>query len=418
MARDTNTTIWYTSRPKAWPDPPSLMSFSTLCVLETCPRRWALSSASYPEIWSQAGYPRTLSLAAIEGTAVHMALEILSKAMSDNGCPSVADGSAVKVLKELGGYTVLLERCVENALQAYSGNPRALPALERTRRLLAARIPDLRTKVQSLLSRVRLESRNVIDSSVDIGQHEHKKRTVLSYGSYAEVELRAPDISWHGYADILTLSATHCEIRDFKTGTPKDEHQFQLIIYALLWWRDRDLNPSARLANRLVVSYDDRDIEIEASGVDVLCSAEEELRKRTTAALATLKHKPPEARPSSQNCSYCNVRHLCEEYWEHHVESRRGDDTSEEQCTDLQIRLSARHGPSSWEVVVESSSSLKTGRSILLRTSNLLFELHPGQRLRLLNIRLSVPREDPLKDECSPVIATIGKGTEIFQIFT
>lgn len=418
MTRDTNTTIWYASRPKAWPDPPSLMSFSTLFVLEACPRRWALSSASYPGTWSQPGYPRALSLAAIEGTAVHMALEILSKAMSDSGCPSVADGSAVKVLKELGGYTVLLERCVENALQAHSGNPRALPALERTRRLLAARIPDLRTKVQSLLSRVRLESRNVIDSSVDIGQHEHNKRTVLSYGSYAEVELRAPDISWHGYADILTLSATHCEIRDFKTGTPKDEHQFQLLIYALLWWRDRDLNPSARLANRLVVSYDDRDIEIQAPGVDALCSAQEELRKRTTAALATLKHKPPEARPSSKNCSYCNVRHLCEEYWEHHMESRRGDDTSEEQCTDLQIKLSARHGPSSWEGVVESSSSLKTGRSTLLRTSNLLFELHPGQRLRLLNIRLSVPREDPLEDECSPVIATMGKGTEIFQIPT
>ena len=90
---------------------------------------------------------------------------------------------------------------------------------------------------------------------------------------------------------ILTLSATHCEIRDFKTGTPKDEHQFQLLIYALLWWRDRDLNPSARLANRLIVSYDDRDIEIQAPGVDVLCSTEEELRKRTTAALATFKYK-------------------------------------------------------------------------------------------------------------------------------
>ena len=209
MTQDTNTTIWYASRPRAWPDPPSLMSFSTLCVLEACARRWALSSASDPGIWFHPGYPPALSLAASEGTAVHMALEILSKGMSDSGCPSVADGSAVKVLKELGGYTVLLEGCVENALQAYSGNARALPALERTRRLLAARIPDLRTKVQSLLSRVRLESRNVIDSLMDIGQHEHNKRTVLSYGSYAEVELRAPDMSWHGYADILTLSATH-----------------------------------------------------------------------------------------------------------------------------------------------------------------------------------------------------------------
>lgn len=418
MARDTNTTIWYALRPKAWPDPPSLMSFSTLCVLETCPRRWALSSASYPEIWSQAGYPRTLSLAAIEGTAVHMALEILSKAMSDNGCPPVADGSAVKVLKELGGYTVLLEWCVENTLQPYSGNPRALPALERTRRLLAARIPDLRTKVQSLLSRVRLESRNVIGSSVDIGQREHKERTVLSYGSYTEVELRAPDISWHGYADILTLSASHCEIRDFKTGMPKDDHLSQLLIYALLWWRDRDLNPSARLANRLVVSYDDRDIEIQAPGVDALGSAEEELRKRTTAALAILKHKPPEARPGSKNCSYCGMRHLCDEYWKHLVESRGSDEESEGQYGDLQIRLSARHGPTSWEGIVESSSSLKIGRSILLRTSNLFFDLQPSQRLRLLNIRLSVLRDDPLEDECFPIIATMGKGTEIFQILT
>src|SRR2546430_2535646 len=49
--------------PSTWPSPPTEMSVSTLRELEACPRRWALSSARYPEIWDRVGYPPKLNIA-------------------------------------------------------------------------------------------------------------------------------------------------------------------------------------------------------------------------------------------------------------------------------------------------------------------------------------------------------------------
>ena len=43
--------------PDTWPEPPREMSVSSLRAIESCPRRWALSTASYPNLWRGIGYP-------------------------------------------------------------------------------------------------------------------------------------------------------------------------------------------------------------------------------------------------------------------------------------------------------------------------------------------------------------------------
>lgn len=393
------------------------MSFSTLSELEACPRRWALSAAEYPHVWEHRGYPRAPQPAALEGTIVHLAIKKIAHAFAERGCPSLLDEGAISTLKELGGFTAIVVDCVDRALRPYEGNPRAAPTLEGSRRRLSARVPELRSRVQRLLSRLRPEPRAASPGGPS-AHPEGESRHQLAHGTHAEIELRVPELSWHGIADLLTLSTTSCEIRDFKTGTPKQEHEIQLRTYALLWARDRDLNPSGRLADRLVLSYDERDVEAPAPRPNALRSLEDELRERTAAALAAVQRDPPEARPSPENCAYCTVRHLCEEYWQSHVPHGGGREPREPQFADLQLKLSGRHGPTSWDGIVESPSDLKADRPILLRTSNLRFDLQPGQRIRLLNVHVGMPNEESIEDESLPVLATMGTRTEVFLLST
>lgn len=391
------------------------MSLSTLSELEACPRRWALSAAEYAHVWKERGYPRALQPTALEGMVVHLALQRITSALVERGCPSLLDERAISTLRELGGYTAIILGSLARALQPYEENPRAAPVLDRIRHRLAARVPELRSRVQRFLSRIHPESHAA--RSEDPTTHpQWESRHQLQHGSHAEVELRASKLGWLGVVDLLTLSTTWCEIRDFKTGTSKQEHEFQVRTYALLWARDNDLNPSGRLADKLVLSYDKGDVEVPAPSAPELRSLEDELRERSAAALAALQTDRPEARPGPENCEYCAVRHLCEEYWQWHARQGGNRESSKGQFADLQIKLTGRHGPSSWDGVVESPADVKACGLLLLRTANLRFELHPGQRLRLLNVHISMPDEQSMEDKRPPVVATMGASTEVFLL--
>jgi hypothetical protein len=205
-----------------------------------------------------------------------------------------------------------------------------------------------------------------------------------------------------------------CEIRDFKTGQMKDEHHAQLHVYAVLWWRDIERNPATRPANRLVISYDAGDVEVEVPTLEQLALVEANLRKSTEAVLAELDRDPPNARPSVENCSYCSVRHLCEDYWHWRSTGAPRDATSG--FSDLQIKLSSQHSDSSWGGVVESCGRLQAGEAVLLRTSKLPFELKSGLRLRILNAYVSITEKDLDQGTPEPVIATMGVASEAFLV--
>lgn len=391
------------------------MSFSTLSELQECPRRWALKAAEYPHVWGHRGYPRSPQAAALEGMVVHIALQTITQSLTDEGCPTLLDARAISVLRKLGGFTVIINSCLQRALRPYEENPRAAPVLEGIRRRLVAKVPEIRSRVQVLLSRICLEP-NSDGRSRALIHRKGEARHPLSYGSYSEVELRVPELGWHGVADLLTLSRRSIEIRDFKTGAYKEGHESQLRTYALLWARDRDLNPSGRVADKLVISYDERDLQLPAPSESAFVPLEDDLRRQTAAAIAELQVNPPEARPKQDNCAYCSVRHLCEEYWQWLSSHEGGDQSPGGQFADIQIKLLSRHGPTSWDGVVRYSSAMKLDRPILLRTSNVPFDLQPGQEIRLLNVGLSMSTEGFTEGELSTAVATTGTSTEVFLV--
>jgi hypothetical protein len=115
----------------------------------------------------------------------------------------------------------------------------------------------------------------------------------------------------------------------------------------------------------------------------------------------TSRHRPA-TRPSVDNCRYCAVRHLCDEYWQEIPAAVEPD------FTDLQIAVVGRHGPSSWDGIIERSFRKDTAESIVLRTpatSELVFT--KGDCIRVLDVHVSTVDEGNV-----PIVASMSSMSE------
>ena len=409
MGLNANSSLWMTDGPAAWPDAPVEMTVTTLREIESCPRRWALSAGHYPDLWSGRGYPPCVRLGALAGSVVHLALEVITGALARAGCPSLEDPAALQVMRDLGGYTKVVDDCIDRTLSRLANSPRAQRVIEVAARSLRAKVPELRTRTQTMLCRVRLppiQGRQAEGSA-------RRARGPLTAGTFAEMELRAEEIGWKGKVDLLVLSPDVCEIIDFKTGLPDEGHRFQVHVYALLWSRDGQLNPGRRRADRLVLAYGRGDEEVPSPTELELDGLEYRLIARAAAAREAVSQRPPEAKPSPENCLYCNVRHLCNEYWAGPTLRQLGDGLGGSGVTDIAIRITGRHGPLSWDAVVESSAAATHGDQFLLRADKRPLSLRPGQVVRLLAVHISDPGgEDPE----SVMVGTLGTTSEVFLV--
>jgi hypothetical protein len=390
------------------------MSFSTLLDLEVCPKRWALNGARYPDIWSGSGYPRIPNLAALKGTIVH---NVINSIVEDFTLRSGDGTSGLRIsqaLRNLGGFTQLIEKTIEVVLRQYAENPRALPTLKKIHGQLQADIPELRLKSQELLARINF------DRFANVGISENppiseRARYPLSSGIYSELEIKSADLGWHGFVDFLTLSSDVCEIRDFKAGKEKEEHIFQLLTYALLWLNDCELNPLKRPVTRLIISYLKNDIEIPAPGHVDYPAIEDAMKERTTKALMSIKSMPPKASVVVDNCCFCQVRHLCNEYWDtqqKNVPKLSIDRTS--QFIDIQAIMISQRGPSSWDAKVESCWFALNGKPLLILDQTIsLRTIRQGDRVRFLNVHASDPG-DEAEHSSPPLRVNFGDYSEYF----
>lgn len=301
---------------------------------------------------------------------------------------------------------------IEEVLVPYMSNPRVVHNLERFRASLEAKAPEIRTRTQRLLSRIRPEQ---LTAKVTVPRHGTAPRLALGYGTHTEVLLQAPGLGWRGVADLVNLSATKCEICDFKTGDLKEDYRVQLLIYALLWARDSELNPRRRLVDRLALCFQEYDVEVPCPDGRGLLLLEAEIRERSGAALRGLGSGIPPARTSLENCTSCAVRHLCEDYWLWVARQKTAGDVVEGHYADIQIKLSSQHGPTSWDGKVESCRTVSAGRPVLLRTDGTGFLLREGQHLRLLDAFLHAQNDD-VRQGHPLTVATTGSYSEVFLL--
>ncbi len=387
-----------------WPLAPGFWSYSSLGNAEECPRRWMLSRADYGDLWDGPGYPPRPTLAALTGSVVHRCLELLLTTFQAQGCMSVTDPSAVEAIRGLGGYSKLVNSVITEELAALQGNPRAIELVATLERQLVKKVPHIRERAQLAISCAQL----MADHHGSEIRSDAATRTGITPGSHAEVELRADELRLLGRADLITVGETGCTIMDYKTGTPSDHHAEQLRLYGLLWTQDREINPDQIPIERLVVSYATHDEVVDVPSDAELETLADQISVRIEATEEQLALRPLPANPDPEICEFCDVRHLCDDYWVT-VCSTLGAEpaVSSGDFVDCEGEVTRQNGPRSWVLELEGESN-----SALLRTLTERPGFAVGDYVRLLGVAARTVQEDGVSQR----VLTMTSFTESFQL--
>lgn len=301
-----------------------------------------------------------------------------------------------------------LRSALERILKHYNDNPRAGALMEHAQRTLRGQVPALRARVQSMLSRIRLPKGAATPTAPSTSKSSGPPpRLPLANGTYPEVEVRAKSIGWKGKVDLLVLGDDACEITDFKTGAADEGHKFQVRAYAVIWRLDDELNPSGRLVDRLVLACEARDVDVAPPSASEIDDLSRELLARRQAAEAALAARPPSAHPSTEACRYCGVRQLCDAYWAGSSQAVSDDG----RFGDVELKITGRHGPTSWDAVVVRARDFPAKTTALLRLQQ-PDEFKVGARVRVLDGALA---RDP-EDDAAPSIVTLGAFSEAYRV--
>jgi hypothetical protein len=277
----------------------------------------------------------------------------------------------------------VIDQVVTEHMTRLVANPRL--TRDRTaalRRALAERVPETRTRVQSILSRTDLPRERTIGSPTtsDAPTIPVDGPAALDRGAYPEVALTAPDLRLAGRIDLLTVSEDIVRITDYKTGNEDPAHLDQLRTYALLWALDGTANPDRGLATELLVEYPTHHIRVSAPDTDELRALETEIAARIVIADDVLAHPPPPAKPDPEVCRFCAVRQMCDDYWQtiapDPIQVPIGD------WFDVEGTIAENLGARSWLLTTRGS-----GSGIVLRTPAPRDDIQVGDRLRVLGVR-------------------------------
>jgi hypothetical protein len=394
--------FWHVVSPILWPEPPKYFSYSGLNEIETCPRRWALSNATYGTSGTRYLYPKKPGLSALAGQVIHATLDDLVTAVGAAGCQTAED--AVDVLRSQGGISSAIEQHALSVVLSLEANPRMRPRAQELARALQRQTPEMREVVQGALGQVLFAQPTRLVAG---GGGATGTRGVLGHGLHTEVKLAPARLEWIGWADAIRLTLHECEIIDYKSGAPSSSHTEQLRIYALLWARDETLNPAGRLADRLTLVYPGS-VETSPGPSELeLQEIERGLRARAQVCSDDLRGSPPAARVSPNACRYCDVKQLCNAYWT--------DEGQRAICElpppperSVQVVVTNCRADRVWDLMIEADAYLPAGTAAV-GTAGDGITLPIGGRVRLIDIRVS-------ENEAGPPLIAIGPRSEIFVL--
>jgi hypothetical protein len=357
-----------------WPTAPAVWSFSSIAQARACPRQWALMNGKYPAVWDGRGYPPKPSESALVGQVLHSCLEEVVWSFKRLNCLSARDPRSVEALRSCGGYSTLIRKAIERVLDPMRENPRMSHRVDDLRESLVRRSSELRSRVQMLVSKV------------DLGPHQGEAsvepfRTSsyggeLGPGSYAELRLTALSLRMTGVADLVRVTEEACQIFDYKSGSEHDHHETQLHTYQTLWTHDTARNSSGRSVDRMEIIYPARTRSVRPLGESEMDIFAASLRRQVADADGAVTARPPEAIVTSDNCEFCPVRHLCDDYWESELVAVLPEDG----FSDAQLVIEEERGERTWRVRHEASDV-----STLMQAPSSLDDFQAGDVLRVLN---------------------------------
>jgi hypothetical protein len=390
--------LWRVRAPSKPSTGPEWMSYSFLAEAEKCPRAAFLKHSNYEELWDKPGYPKRPNAAAVAGSVVHSAAEKILRQLIADGVSTTRSTAAAQSMRSLGGFSAVLSSAFEKAVEKEAANPRFTEFELTLRKQIEARLPRMREALQEILAdRQLLASPSSVALASSTRRGDHQRRS-LSPGTHFEVDLRDTVLMWKGRVDMLTLSEEGCSISDIKTGQPDDSHRLQLLIYALLWSADSDLNDHQTPVISLQIGYGAGVTTVKVPTQDESSALRADLSKRTFQIRQELSLPVVPAKPCPSNCGYCDVKLLCDDFWIAVPTMASPAD----RFRDIELILTRQESDSVW---VATTTSVKVdsqkGEVLIKRPSegvSFWAELEPRCKLRLTDAMVTYgqPDEKPL----------------------
>ena len=373
-----------------------IWSASTLNEVEECPKRFALRRASFPEIWSRAGFPNRISAAQVKGIVVHEVVSMIMNSVQNSS--ELAETSVMSFLKERGGYLELLKIVLEKELLSANSNPRAELMVESIKREILSDLSELRGQVQYFVK----ESINKLPAASSRVENEEINEMASTTFQIppinSEYKIVDSEFPIEGYLDLLLTNEVIDHIIDYKTSkTIHDEYWDQLSLYAWLWYRSAknlrkgdcriEVISGANLSESRIIKIEDLPT-IQMNVLDRIENAEQSI----TGEVA--------AKPSIDSCKFCAVKVLCNPYW-----NMNENQSTEAKWSDMRIRTIGSLGGNAWSVSLLSDDT----PAMLIVGDRDDGSIEIGQELRLLNAYKN-------EDEETGVVIRLSQNSEIFRV--
>jgi hypothetical protein len=168
------------------------------------------------------------------------------------------------------------------------------------------------------------------------------------------------------------------------------------------------VNPTSRLATRLVLVYPGTVREVDAPTLADLEVLGHLMRERAANAHVELLRSPPRANVTPGGCMFCDVKQLCQDYWTSVGQSHLHV-LPEPWARSVQGVVTGHRGDSVTVIAVEFDPYLAPGTEAVV-TGLQGKARAPGQRLRLLDVRVV---DDP---EAGGVVVSLGPQSEVFLV--
>ena len=373
-----------------------IWSASTLNEVEECPKRFALRRASFPEIWSRAGFPNRISAAQVKGIVVHEVVSMIMNSVQNSS--ELAETSVMSFLKERGGYLELLKIVLEKELLSANSNPRAELMVESIKREILSDLSELRGQVQYFVK----ESINKLPAASSRVENEEINEMASTTFQIppinSEYKIVDSEFPIEGYLDLLLTNEVIDHIIDYKTSkTIHDEYWDQLSLYAWLWYRSAknlrkgdcriEVISGANLSESRIIKIEDLPT-IQMNVLDRIENAEQSI----TGEVA--------AKPSIDSCKFCAVKVLCNPYW-----NMNENQSTEAKWSDMRIRTIGSLGGNAWSVSLLSDDT----PAMLIVGDRDDGSIEIGQELRLLNAYKN-------EDEETGAVIRLSQNSEIFRV--
>ena len=373
-----------------------IWSASTLNEVEECPKRFALRRASFPEIWSRAGFPNRISAAQVKGIVVHEVVSMIMNYVQNSS--ELAETSVMSFLKERGGYLELLKSILDKELLSANSNPRAELMVESIKREILSDLSELRGQVQYFVK----ESINKLPAASSRVENEEINEMASTTFQIppinSEYKIVDSEFPIEGYLDLLLTNEVIDHIIDYKTSkTIHDEYWDQLSLYAWLWYRSAknlrkgdcriEVISGANLSDSRIIKIEDLPT-IQMNVLDRIENAEQSI----TGEVA--------AKPSIDSCKFCAVKVLCNPYW-----NMNENQSTEAKWSDMRIRTIGSLGGNAWSVSLLSDDT----PAMLIVGDRDDGSIEIGQELRLLNAYKN-------EDEETGVVIRLSQNSEIFRV--